>query len=169
MSDDRGFIRRATHVDPPNVVEFPRTGDEPPRRRKPKLKWLRVICIALGLSVLALISFVFGMILAVSRDLPQLENRSEFQHAKNSILLDTHGKPIGVLSRQNRILVNANQISQSMKHAIIAIEDKRFYTNEGFDIQGVARAVVSDVFGSGPTQGASTITQQFVKNALRAQ
>jgi len=189
MSDDRGFIRRATHVDPPNVVEFPRTGgapppeppdewvdepwddggDEPPRRRKPKLKWLRVICIALGLSVLALISFVFGMILAVSRDLPQLENRSEFQHAKNSILLDLHGKPIGVLSRQNRILVNANQISQSMKHAIIAIEDKRFYTNEGFDIQGVARAVVSDVFGSGPTQGASTITQQFVKNALRAQ
>jgi len=191
MSDDRGLIRRATHVDPPNVVEFPRTGgapppsppdewlddgwddgdggDEPPRRPKPKLKWLRLICILLGLGVLALVSFVFGMFIAVSRDLPQLENRTEFQHAKNSILVDFHGKPIGVLSRQNRILVDANQISQSMKHAIIAIEDKRFYTNEGFDIQGVARAVVADVFGSGPTQGGSTITQQFVKNALRAQ
>src|SRR5919197_819026 len=191
MSDDRGLIRRATHVDPPNVVEFPRTGgappasppdewlddgwddgdsgDEPPRRPKPKLKWLRLICILLGLGVLALISFVFGMFIAVSRDLPELENRTAFQHAKNSVVVDLHGKPVGVLSRQNRILVDANQISPSMKHAIIAIEDKRFYTNEGFDIQGVARAVVADVFGSGPTQGGSTITQQFVKNALRAQ
>jgi penicillin-binding protein 1A len=100
MSDDRGLIRRATHVDPPNVVEFPRTGgapppsppdewlddgwddgdggDEPPRRPKPKLKWLRLICILLGLGVLALVSFVFGMFIAVSRDLPQLENRTEF-------------------------------------------------------------------------------------------
>jgi penicillin-binding protein 1A len=190
MSDDRGLIRRATHVDPPNVIEFPRPGapppeppedwpadeswgdgdgGEPPRPPKPKLKWLRVICIVLGLGVLALISFVFGMIVSVSRDLPQLENRSEFKHAKNSVLVDLHGKPIGLLSRQNRILVNANQISPAMKHAIIAIEDKRFSSDEGFDIQGVARAVVSDVFGSGPTQGASTITQQFVKNALRAQ
>ena len=189
MTDDRGPIRRATRVDPPNVVEFPPTGapppsppdewpderwddgggDQPPRPPKPKLKWLRVICILLGLAVLGLISFVFGMMMAVSRDLPQLENRTEFKHAKNSILVDLHGKPLGVLSRQNRILVGPNQISQSMKHAIIAIEDKRFYSNEGFDIQGVARAVIADVFGSGPTQGGSTITQQFVKNALRAQ
>jgi penicillin-binding protein 1A len=191
MSDRRGLIQRATRTDPPNVVELPRTGappppppddwleegpwgdegegEPPPPPPKPKLKWLRLLCILGGLGGLAFISFLFGMLMAVSADLPQLENRTEFKHAKNSVLLDSHGKPIGVLSRQNRILVNANQISPSMKHAIIAIEDKRFYTNEGFDIQGVGRAIVADVFGGGPTQGASTITQQFVKNALQAQ
>ena len=190
MSDDRGLIQRATRVDPPNVVELPRTGtppptppedwlpDEPwgdgddpgePPKPKPKLKWLRLLFIFAGIGLLAFVSFVFGMMMAVSRDLPQLENRTEFKHAKNSVLLDDHGKPLGVLSRQNRILVNANQISPSMKHAIIAIEDQRFYSNEGFDVQGIARALWSDVFGAGPTQGASTITQQFVKNALRAQ
>ncbi len=56
-----------------------------------------------------------------------------------------------------------------MQHAIIAIEDKRFYENNGFDLQGIARAVVQDVTKGGAVQGASTITQQFVKNALDAQ
>ena len=54
-----------------------------------------------------------------------------------------------------------------MDHAIVAIEDKRFYTESGVDIRGIARAFITDVFHTGSgTQGASTITEQFVKNAL---
>ena len=57
-----------------------------------------------------------------------------------------------------------------MAHAIVAIEDKRFYTEPGVDIRGIARAFVADVFHTGGgTQGASTITEQFVKNALGQQ
>ena len=55
-----------------------------------------------------------------------------------------------------------------MAHAIVAIEDKRFYTEPGIDIRGIARAFVADIFGGSGTQGASTITEQFVKNALGA-
>ena len=51
-------------------------------------------------------------------------------------------------------------------HAVIAVEDKRFYTEPAIDYRSVARALVADVFGSGGTQGASTITEQFVKTAL---
>ena len=56
-----------------------------------------------------------------------------------------------------------------MKHAIIAIEDKRFYTNDGVDLRGIGRALYQDVLAQKAVQGGSTITQQFVKNALAAQ
>ena len=57
-----------------------------------------------------------------------------------------------------------------MKEAVVAIEDQRFYEHRGVDFQGIARARVSRTSLSGSAQqGASTITQQFVKNALAAQ
>ena len=61
-----------------------------------------------------------------------------------------------------------DQIAPAMRDAIVAIEDKRFWTDPGVDIRGIARAFVADVTG-GATQGASTIAQQFVKNALAEQ
>jgi hypothetical protein len=56
-----------------------------------------------------------------------------------------------------------------MKQAIIAIEDRRFYTNAGIDIRGIGRALWQDVRAQQAVQGGSTITMQFVKNALAAQ
>ena len=56
-----------------------------------------------------------------------------------------------------------------MKHAIIAIEDKRFYTNDGVDLRGIGRALYQDVVAQKAVQGGSTIAQQFVKNSLAAQ
>ena len=52
-----------------------------------------------------------------------------------------------------------------MKHAIVAVEDKRFYEHRGIDLRGMARALWTDVTSHGTVQGGSTITQQFVKNA----
>src|SRR5215210_2855838 len=56
-----------------------------------------------------------------------------------------------------------------MKEAAIAIEDRRFYDHDGVDLQGLFRAGVANLIPGGSTQGGSTITQQFVKNALEAQ
>ena len=56
-----------------------------------------------------------------------------------------------------------------MKHAIISIEDKRFYTNDGVDLRGIGRALYQDVVAQKAVQGGSTIAQQFVKNSLAAQ
>jgi penicillin-binding protein 1A len=56
-----------------------------------------------------------------------------------------------------------------MKEATVSIEDQRFYEHRGVDFQGIGRAVVQDILHTGATQGGSTITEQFVKNALRAQ
>lgn len=139
-------------------------------RRKPRLKKLRLLILLVPLGCLALVSAVFGMIMAISSDLPALENRAEYKSAKNSILLDVNGKQIGVLTgRDNRILVSSSAIPFIMKRAMISVEDKRFYTNSGIDLKGIGRAFVADVFKQRAAQGASTITQQFVKNALQAQ
>jgi penicillin-binding protein 1A len=139
------------------------------RKAKPRLKRLRFLAILIALLALGGISFAFGMFMAVASDLPALEDKQQYQHASNSILLDDHGHPYAVLSKQNQILVSPQQIPPIVKEAVISIEDKRFYTNAGIDPRSIARAFVHDIFGGGGTQGASTIEEQFVKNALQAQ
>ena len=109
------------------------------------------------------------MFISVVADLPSLTRFAQFKDAQSSVLLDDLGHPIGVLSQQNRVIVTPRQIPQIVKEAVISIEDKRFYTNSGIDIRGIARAFVQDIRHKGSVQGASTIEQQFIKNALQAQ
>jgi penicillin-binding protein 1A len=119
--------------------------------------------------ILGLVSFVFGMFMAVASDLPALDNRAEFNNAKNSVLLDDQGRTLGVLAQKGRILVTPGDIPPIVREAVISIEDKRFNTNSGVDVRGIARAFLQDVLHKRGVQGASTIPQQFVKNALQAQ
>jgi penicillin-binding protein 1A len=143
---------------------------EQPRAPRPKVRKLRLLVVLVPLSLLALVSTVFGMMMAVASDLPNLENRKEFQDARNSVLYDVRDRELGVLTNnQSRVIVSFDQISPDLRNAIIAIEDRRFYANPGVDIRGIARAFVQDVIQQRAAQGGSTITQQFVKNALRAQ
>jgi penicillin-binding protein 1A len=138
---------------------------EPPRRRVKVKKW-RVALVVFGLGIIAVISTLFGMMMAVASGLPKLEEPA-FQ---NSRLVDTNDRALGLLTgNQRRIAVDAAQISPVMKQAIIAIEDRRFYTNDGVDLRGIARALWQDVRAKQSVQGGSTITQQFVKTALAAQ
>jgi penicillin-binding protein 1A len=139
-----------------------------PRR---KIKKLRLALVMLGLGVLALISTVFGMMMAVSNELPSLEDTAQFRAARNSALLASNGKAqiAALTDNQNRILLRQNEIGANVKNAVIAIEDKRFYEHEGVDYTGIARALWQDVKRQEAVQGGSTITQQFVKNALDAQ
>ncbi|MDQ3851142.1 MAG: penicillin-binding protein, partial [Actinomycetota bacterium] len=141
----------------------------PAPARRPRLKKLRLALILVGLSLLALVSTAFGMMMAVASDLPQLENRPDFNRAQNSILTDVNGTYLATLTDQGRIIVGADDIALTMQHAIIAVEDRRFYENDGVDLRGIGRAIWQDVVRGGAVQGGSTITQQFVKNATRSQ
>ena len=136
---------------------------------KPRLRRLRLLAILLALALLGMVSFVFGMFVSIASDLPSLTAFSQIKNAQSSELLDDLGHPIGVLSQQNRVIVTPNQIPRIVKEAVISIEDKRFETNGGVDIRGIARALLADVRHQGGVQGASTIEQQFIKNALQAQ
>jgi penicillin-binding protein 1A len=156
--------RRMSDFERPDILAL----SEPPLGR-PRLKRLRLALILFGLSLLALVSTAFGMMMAVASDLPELENRQEFKKAQNSLLTDVHGRYLATLADQGRIIISADSIAPVMQHAIIAIEDQRFYQNDGVDLRGIGRALWQDVTSGKAIQGGSTITQQFVKNATQAQ
>jgi membrane peptidoglycan carboxypeptidase len=81
-----------------------------------------------------------------------------------SVVEDKNGKPIAYLYQQYRVNTPADQIAPVMKAAIVAIEDRRFYQHDGVDWQGTFRALLTNQVNGSVSQGASTITQQYVKN-----
>jgi penicillin-binding protein 1A len=183
----RPTARTRTRTAPPVAAEAPSElvrpagngarGAPPPQRlpspagrRKPRLKKLRIAVVVLGLSLLAFVSWIFGIMMAVASDLPQLENRAEFAAAENSVVYDRQGERIATLTNnEGRILVESDEIAPVMKEAVVAIEDERFYEHRGVDFEAIGRALYQDILSGSAAQGGSTITQQFVKNALAAQ
>ena len=83
-----------------------------------------------------------------------------------TIIYDDSGAEVEYLSdySSNRIIVNYDQIPSNLKNAFIAIEDERFYEHNGVDLKGIIRAGITALKNGGATQGASTITQQLIKN-----
>jgi penicillin-binding protein 1A len=157
--------RRGGEAPPPTAPTL-----STPKPTRPRLKKLRILFVLLGLAALAVVSMVFGMMMAVSQDLPAIYDFAQYKASKNSELVDAHGKTIGTLtSNQNKILLGSGQISPNVKNAVVSIEDSRYYEHSGVDFQGIGRALVKDLLSQSAAQGASTITQQFVKNALIAQ
>jgi len=86
--------------------------------------------------------------------------------SEQSRLLDANGHVITTFYDEYRINVPLTSISPNMQHAIVAIEDARFYTHGGVDPQGLLRAAIVDKIHGTAAQGASTLTQQYVKNVL---
>ena len=121
---------------------------------KPKLKKLRLALVFGGLSILALISTVFGMLMAVSSDLPSLENRAAVQPAPRT-RCSTRTPRAARTSRRTRPASRSRsspatrtaswsaraRSRPNVKNAVIAIEDRRFYSHKGVDYTGIgARA-----------------------------
>ena len=139
--------------------------------RKPRLKKLRVLFVLLGPR-----HPLRGLdgLRDDGRGLPgpagDLQLRPVQGLEEQQVLVDANGEEIGTLtSDQNKILLSSGQISPNIKNAVVSIEDARFYEHTGVDFQGIGRALVKDILSMSAAQGASTITQQFVKNALEAQ
>ncbi|QWW19711.1 penicillin-binding protein [Schaalia sp. 19OD2882] len=114
---------------------------------------------------------VTGSAAAATRALPTIfeDLPGELQivsPAEESTMLDAEGRVIARFYDKQRIVVPSDKINDTMKKAIVAIEDKRFYEHKGIDPTGMGRAFVNNLAGSS-TQGASTITQQFVRNAMQ--
>ncbi|NUQ32093.1 MAG: peptidoglycan glycosyltransferase, partial [Dermatophilaceae bacterium] len=89
--------------------------------------------------------------------------------AQGSRILAADGSVIATPQDEDRVIVRLSQVAPVMRTAQVAIEDSRFYDHGAIDPQGLTRAVVEDLRSGQATEGASTLTQQFVKLSLQAQ
>ena len=85
--------------------------------------------------------------------------------SQQSRILWADGTTMARFYDQNRVVVPLTAVAPVMRQAVIAIEDARFYEHAGVDVRGITRAAVNNITG-GDTQGASTLTQQWIKNVL---
>lgn len=81
-------------------------------------------------------------------------------------LLDSEGNRIATLFEENRLEVPLEQIDETMRKAIVAVEDQRFYEHNGVDLKGLLRAQLQNSTSGQIQQGASTLTMQYVRNVL---
>ena len=149
------------------------------RKRGRMRRWLRVWRLLAALLVLSGMVGVLGSAVA----LPLATSTASAVNAGTSlydglpttiptvnlpqtaVILDAKGHPIAHLYDQNRTEVPLSQMSPHVQHAIVAIEDSRFFQHGAIDPRGLARAAVNDLAGNA-IQGASTLTEQYVKNLL---
>ena len=95
---------------------------------KPRLRKLRLIAVFIPLAFIALISTVFGMMMAVGPEVEMFSAANQARHARNSVLYDDQGKVIGIITTGDRILLQYDQISPWVIDAVTGIEDKRFFS-----------------------------------------
>jgi penicillin-binding protein 1A len=118
--------------------------------------------------LLCAIAFMFGFVTALAGEIPKLDPKYQVSAERDGYIYANDGRTVLAVLRgkEGRVLLEPEQIAPLMKHAIVAIEDRRFYEHQGVDIRGIARAAWEDIANKGVVQGGSTITQQFVKNAM---
>jgi membrane peptidoglycan carboxypeptidase len=88
-----------------------------------------------------------------------------FVNSQSTIIQYSNGEEIGRIGSENRQILPLAKIPMNVRHAVLAAEDRSFYSNRAFSITGIARAVLNNLRG-GSLQGGSTITQQYAKTAF---
>jgi len=158
----------------PPPDEPPPPGEPGPRSpgRRVDWSWTRQVnwlwvrrAVYLTFAMLVLLPIVTFAMAYFIVDVPKPGN---IRTNQVSTILASDGSEIAKIipPEGNRVDVNINQVPVHVRQAVIAAEDRNFYTNPGFSFSGFVRAVDNDLFGGGGLQGGSTITQQYVKNAL---
>lgn len=138
-------------------------------------KWGRKVALIIIKLTLVLILSVgiigacaaFGIFKGIIETSPDISNIDVSPTGFSTFIYDSEGNQTAklVASDSNRIPVTMDQIPSNLAHAFVAIEDERFYNHNGIDIQGIFRAAVTGIKNKFQfSQGASTITQQLLKN-----
>ena len=119
----------------------------------------------LGISITVGFILVVGMFAYFRKDLPKIADVSGGNIGGSISYYDRSGQTLlwEDYDAVKRIPVKDENIALFVKQATVAVEDKDFFKHGGFDVRGIIRAGFKDIFGSGGTQGGSTITQQLVK------
>jgi len=138
------------------------SGDLNLGRRTFKQKFILLLLVAATLGNIMVVLIMMG----TSAFLPSVEEIDSLAGAESTVFFDSKGEVLYTVSEdEEREKVTSMDIPEVVKLAAISIEDDNFYTHNGFDLGGILKAVLSEL-GVGSRRGGSTITQQFIKNAV---
>lgn len=128
----------------------------------------KTFLLLLLIIVISGAGFMYGSVRGILSTTPTQYNLKPQESA--TIIYDDSGEEVQRLSdySSNRIIVKYDTIPANLKNSFIAIEDERFYEHNGVDLKGILRAGLTALKNGGTTQGASTITQQLIKNNVFA-
>ncbi len=131
-------------------------------------KKLITLIFAAGVALVLLGIITLTLLIAVlSVGLPDVRDIDKLSVAQSTTIFDRDGNVLYVKhGEENRKYIPFDEMSEHLVNATVAIEDDEFWTHKGFDIPGLVKAGLNDVFGIGAKRGGSTITQQYVKNAF---
>ena len=135
-------------------------------RRKIGVIFGKVLLICILILGVVGVSTVVGAVKGILASAPDISAVDVIPTGYSTTVLASDGSEIATLVAEgsNRRSVTLDEIPKDLQHAVVAIEDERFYEHNGIDLKGIARALVADLKSMDFTQGASTITQQLVKN-----
>ncbi|MFR5486103.1 transglycosylase domain-containing protein [Eubacterium sp.] len=134
--------------------------------KKSLVVFFKILLYILLLICITGCALVFGIVRGIIDAAPDIQDVSIVPSSYSTTVYDNKEKEIAklVTSGSNRIKVSIDQVPDNLKWAFIDTEDARFYEHNGIDIQGIGRAVVVAITTLNPSEGASTITQQVLKN-----
>lgn len=135
-------------------------------RRKIGVIFGKILLICILILGVVGVSTVVGAVKGILASAPDISAVDVIPTGFSTTVLASDGSEIATLVAEgsNRRSVTLDEIPKDLQHAVVAIEDERFYEHNGIDLKGIARALVADLKSMDFTQGASTITQQLVKN-----
>ncbi len=156
----------------PGLAALPGMSEHQRHHRPSKLLAILVLSVVAGLlmAVLAL-PLISGIGLGAKASADFFDNLPTQLVVpplpQRSVILDADGNKIATLHGvEDRVSIPFSDIPVSMRNAIVAIEDRRFYEHHGVDYKGIIRAALTNQENGATTQGGSTLTQQYVKNVL---
>ncbi len=128
--------------------------------------FFRLLILSIILAIVVGASSVIGIANAIIDSVPEINFNNMIPKGYTSFIRDQEGNVIQELSvgDSNRIYVEIDEIPKHVRDAFVAIEDKRFYEHNGIDIKGIFRAMYINIKEGSLSEGASTITQQVIKN-----
>lgn len=135
-------------------------------RRLLRAAWLTFAWVA-ALAVIACGAFVlhtFRQAGITVEQIPALTDPARAPLPQPMRFVSADGHLLGVVESEKRQVISCRQVPHVMRQATVAIEDQRFYEHRGIDMQAIVRAAWVDLRAGHAAQGASTITQQYVRN-----
>ena len=128
---------------------------------------LRVICVAALFGIFALAGIALGTFMGMLDGVPEVSLDSLAITRQTSKIVDQEGNLITeIKSAEQRTSIPFEEMPQDLLDAVVAIEDARFYTHNGIDLEGILRAGVANLAAGGTSEGGSTLTQQMIKKMV---